>query len=42
MPSDEDYLQHWLNRPVRKQENQEVANMDATDYAVMLEELEYK
>lgn len=42
MPNDEEFLQHWLNRRTQDQEKPEVANMDATDYAVMLEELEYK
>ena len=41
---DEVWLQHWLERRTIEQneEKDEIANMDPTDYAVMLEELEYK
>lgn len=41
---DEVWLQHWLERRTvgQNEEKDEIANMDSTDYAVMLEELEYK
>ena len=42
--SDEDWLQHWLNRRTVDQceDNKEIANMNLDDYAALLEELEYK
>lgn len=43
MPEDI-WLQHWLDRRTMEEseKKKEIANMDATDYAVLLEELEYK
>ncbi len=42
--SDEDWLQHWLNRHTvdQTEDNKEIANMNLDDYAALLEELEYK
>ena len=42
--SDEDWLQHWVNRRTvdQTEDNKEIANMNLDDYAALLEELEYK
>lgn len=43
MTSDEAWIQHWIERRIMgPDEDQEIANMNATDYAVLLAELEYK
>lgn len=43
MTSDEVWIQHWIEQRITEpDEDQEIANMNATDYAVLLEELEYK
>ena len=41
---EEDWLRHWENRRVldTEEEEREIANMNETDFAAMLEELEYK
>lgn len=41
---EEDWLRHWENRRTldTEEEQREIANMDETDFAAMLEELEYK
>ncbi len=42
--SDEVWLQHWMERRTMEQneDGKEIANMDSTDYAVLLEEMEHK
>lgn len=43
MTSDEVWIQHWIEQRITEpDEDQEIANMNATDYAVLLAELEYK
>ena len=41
---EEEWLRHWESRRVQDtdEEQREIANMNETDFAAMLEELEYK
>ena len=41
---EEDWLRRWENRRVQdtEEDDREIANMNETDFAAMLEELEYK